>query len=163
MLLYDPARLWALSCRLWREGKRRQARLIKFYCFQVFRAVLPPEAELKGTVRLGHYAMNIVVHPDVTMGHDVFLWHNVTLSVSHTPGAGARLIIGDRVLIGTGAVVVTPLRGSLEICNDVVIGANAVVSRSITEPGTYVGMPARLVRSSDRGFEPEAEEPLHTR
>lgn len=146
MILYDPSRLWALSCRLWSQGKKRRARLIKLYIFQVFRAVLPPEAVLGVKTKLGHYAMNIVVHPDVSLGNDVFIWHNVTLSVSHTPGAGAFLKIGDRVTIGTGAVVVTPLRGSLEICSDVVIGANAVVSRSINEPGTYVGVPARLVR-----------------
>jgi serine acetyltransferase len=146
--LTNPAKMWALSVKLWQQGKRRRARLIKLYCFLIFRAILPPEAILKGPVKLGHFGMNIVVHPDVVLGKDVFIWHNVTLSVSHTPGAGAQLVIGDRVTIGTGAVVVTPLRGSLEICNDVSIGANSVVPRSITEPGTYVGAPARRVQSS---------------
>ena len=146
MLLANPATLWALSTDLYRRRRLRCARLIKAYCFLAFRAILPPEAVLKGPVGLGHYALNIVVHPDVILGRDVFIWHNVTLSVSHTPGAGSRIVIGDRVVIGTGAVIVTPLRGSLEICDDVVIGANALVCRSITTPGTYGGVPARLIR-----------------
>jgi serine acetyltransferase len=146
MLLTDPAALWRLSTKLYRQGGLRRARLIKAYCFLAFRAVLPPEAVLKGAVGLGHYALNIVAHPDVVLGRDVFIWHSVTLSVSHTPGAGSQLVIGDRVVIGTGAVIVTPLRGSLEICDDVVIGANALVCRSILIPGTYGGVPARLIR-----------------
>lgn len=93
--------------------------------------------------------MNIVIHPNVTLGRDVILWHNITLSVSDSPGSSSRITIGDRVTIGTGTVVVTPLRGSIEICNDVKIGANSVVSRSITEPGTYAGSPAKLIKMQE--------------
>lgn len=146
MLLTDPARMWALSTRMWQTGKRGRARLIKAYNFLIFRAVLPPEAILRGPIKLGHYAMNVVVHPNVTLGRDVMLWHNITLSVSDAPGTASRLVIGDRVTIGTGTVVVTPLRESIKICDDVTIGANSVVSRSIAEPGTYAGIPAKLLK-----------------
>jgi serine acetyltransferase len=144
-LLLDPGRLWLLSTRLWQQGKRRRARLVKAYVFVTFRAALPPEAILRGPVGLGHWAMNVVVHPNTTIGRNVMIWHGVTLSVSDTPGTDARLEIGDNVTIGTGAVIVTPLRGGLTICDHVAIGANSVVSRSITEPGTYVGAPATRV------------------
>ncbi|MDQ1194992.1 serine acetyltransferase [Rhizobium sp. SORGH_AS 787] len=142
MLLTEPARLWLLSTRYHREGKRRKARLIKAYLFLFFRAALPPEAVLAGLPSLGHFAMNIVVHPNVSLGRDVRLWHCVTLSVSDSPGTKSRLTIGDRVEIGTGAVIIAPLRSSMSICNDVRIGANSVVTRSITQPGTYAGAPA---------------------
>jgi serine acetyltransferase len=145
MLLSDPARLWQLSARLWQQGKRRRARLIKGYNFLVFRAVLPPEAILEGSVWLGHYGMNIVVHPNVTIGHEVMLWHGITLSVSATPGSDTRLVIGDRVMIGTGSVIITPHKSSMQICDDVAIGANSVVSHSIDRPGSYGGIPARLI------------------
>jgi len=32
------------------------------------------------------------------------------------------------------------------ICDHVVVGAGAVVTRAITKPGIYVGNPARLLR-----------------
>jgi len=32
------------------------------------------------------------------------------------------------------------------VCDDVVIGAGAVVTKDITEPGTYVGNPAKKIR-----------------
>ena len=52
-----------------------------------------------------------------------------------------RVTIGDRCFIGAGAVVID----KLSICSDVTIGANSVVIKSISEPGVYVGNPARKV------------------
>jgi acetyltransferase-like isoleucine patch superfamily enzyme len=49
--------------------------------------------------------------------------------------------IGNRVSIGSNATVL-PVR----ICDDVVIGAGAVVTKNIDVPGIYAGNPARLIR-----------------
>jgi acetyltransferase-like isoleucine patch superfamily enzyme len=46
--------------------------------------------------------------------------------------------IGDRVSIGTNATIMP-----VTICDDVVIGAGSVVTKDVTEPGTYAGNPAR--------------------
>lgn len=50
--------------------------------------------------------------------------------------------ISDRVSIGSNATILP-----VSICSNVVIGAGAVVTRDITEPGIYAGNPARKVRS----------------
>ncbi len=52
-----------------------------------------------------------------------------------------RTVIGDQVMIGVGACVVD----NITICSNTIIGANSTVIRSISEPGTYVGCPARKV------------------
>ncbi len=49
--------------------------------------------------------------------------------------------VGDRVSIGTNATILP-----VKICSDTVIGAGAVVTKDITEPGTYVGNPARRLK-----------------
>jgi acetyltransferase-like isoleucine patch superfamily enzyme len=49
--------------------------------------------------------------------------------------------IGNRVSIGSNATIMP-----VAICDDVVIGAGSVVTRSITKPGIYAGNPARLLR-----------------
>jgi acetyltransferase-like isoleucine patch superfamily enzyme len=49
--------------------------------------------------------------------------------------------VGNRVSIGSHATIL-PVR----ICDDVVIGAGAVVTRNIERPGIYAGNPARLLR-----------------
>ena len=46
--------------------------------------------------------------------------------------------IGNRVSIGTNATILP-----VSICDDVVIGAGSVVTKDITESGTYAGVPAR--------------------
>ncbi len=58
---------------------------------------------------------------------------------------GAKLAgnvtIGKRSWVGIGAIV----SNNLKICKDCTIGAGAVVVKDITEMGTYIGVPARLV------------------
>ncbi|MDT0183370.1 acyltransferase [Microbacterium sp. ARD31] len=86
----------------------------------------------------------------VTIGDDVFVGHGV-MFINDTfstggPARGDRELwkstrIGDRVSIGSNATILP-----VEVCDDVVIGAGAVVTRSIHEPGTYVGNPARRVK-----------------
>jgi len=49
--------------------------------------------------------------------------------------------IGSHVSIGTNATILP-----VTICDHVVIGAGAVVTRDITSPGIYAGNPARLLR-----------------
>ncbi len=49
--------------------------------------------------------------------------------------------IGAHVSIGTNATILP-----VTVCDHVVIGAGAVVTRDICEPGIYVGNPARLLR-----------------
>lgn len=50
-------------------------------------------------------------------------------------------VLGDNVFIGAGTVIIGPV----EICSNVVVGALSLVNRSITEPGVYVGSPAKKV------------------
>ena len=52
-----------------------------------------------------------------------------------------RTRIGNHVSIGTNATILP-----VSICDHVVIGAGAVVTKDVTEPGIYAGNPARLLR-----------------
>lgn len=50
--------------------------------------------------------------------------------------------IGNYVSIGTNATILP-----VTICDNTVVGAGAVVTKDITEPGIYAGNPARKIRS----------------
>jgi acetyltransferase-like isoleucine patch superfamily enzyme len=87
----------------------------------------------------------------VRIGDDCFIGHGVVfvndLFRTGGPARGDRTqwratSIGNRVSVGSN-VTILPVR----ICDGVVIGAGAVVTRDITEPGVYVGNPARRLRS----------------
>lgn len=83
----------------------------------------------------------------VTIGEDCFISHGAMfINDSFSGGGPARgdrtrwghTRIGNNVSVGTNATIM-PVR----ICDDVVVGAGAVVTKDITEPGFYVGNPAR--------------------
>jgi sugar O-acyltransferase (sialic acid O-acetyltransferase NeuD family) len=78
-----------------------------------------------------------IFNPGCTVAHDCVLGDYNLL------GPGARLAgaagLGSRVLLGAGATVLP----AVKICDDVLVGAGAAVVESITEPGTYTGLPAR--------------------
>lgn len=50
--------------------------------------------------------------------------------------------IGNNVIIGTNATILP-----VAITDNVVIGAGAVVTKNITEPGVYAGNPAKKIRN----------------
>ncbi len=49
--------------------------------------------------------------------------------------------LGDNVMIGANSTVIGPI----EICDNVMIATMSLVNKSITEPGTYAGIPARQI------------------
>lgn len=92
-----------------------------------------------------------VVNPGVVLGRGVIV--NTAAVVEHDVVIGdfchvaprAVLLgncqLGEEVWLGANATVVQ----GVSICAHVTIGAGAVVTQDITEPGTYVGAPARKV------------------
>jgi acetyltransferase-like isoleucine patch superfamily enzyme len=85
----------------------------------------------------------------VTIGDDCFIGHGVMFINDTFPNgkpAGDPALwkptkIGNRVSIGSNATILP-----VNICDDVVIGAGAVVTRDISLSGTYVGNPATLIK-----------------
>jgi acetyltransferase-like isoleucine patch superfamily enzyme len=86
----------------------------------------------------------------VEIGDDCVVAHGVMFINdkfgSGSPARGDRSLwmktsIGNRVYIGSGATILP-----IAICDDVVIGAGAVVTRDIDKPGSYAGNPARLLK-----------------
>ncbi|EMI21901.1 serine O-acetyltransferase [Rhodopirellula maiorica SM1] len=114
--------------------------------FFVHRALLPAEATVGNNILLEHYALGIVMHPNVTFGDDCRIYHHVTIAGEMPVGAPERVVIGDRVTIGVNAVIMPrPYRG-LSIGDDAVIGAGAVVTGDVPPRAVVVGVPGRVLR-----------------
>lgn len=86
----------------------------------------------------------------VNIGKDCFIGHGVMfindLFSNGGPAGGdtsqwRQTTIGDSVSIGSNTTILP-----VKITNNVVIGAGAVVTKDILEPGVYVGNPAKKVR-----------------
>ena len=90
-----------------------------------------------------------VINPNASIGSGVII--NTSSSVDHDCvvhdyahiSVGAHLCgtveIGCRTWVGAGSTV----SNNISICDDCVLGAGTVVIKSIAEPGTYIGVPAK--------------------
>jgi acetyltransferase-like isoleucine patch superfamily enzyme len=86
----------------------------------------------------------------VTIGDNCFIGHGVMfvndLFSDGKPAGGDQskwkyTNIGNNVSIGSNATILP-----VEICNNVVIGAGSIVTKSIQKSGIYAGNPAKLIR-----------------
>lgn len=112
-----------------------------------------PFVEIQQGVKIGdrtRIQSHAFICEQVQIGQDCFISHGVKfvndLFSQGGPARGDKSLwlstsVGDRVSIGTNATLLP-----VSICSDVVIGAGSVVTRDITEPGIYVGNPARKLR-----------------
>ena len=86
----------------------------------------------------------------VTIGNDCFIGHGVMfindVFQKGGPARGDKTLwksttIGNNVSIGSNASILP-----VKICDNVVIGAGAVVTKDINHAGIYAGNPAKLIR-----------------
>jgi serine O-acetyltransferase len=135
-------------------GLRPLSRILYFMNVVLFGSSLPPSAEVGPGL--------VIPHP-VGMGFssNVKIGSNVTLFAGSLIGAAGYEdrskdglpTIGDGAFIFTRAQVVGPVN----VGNDAIIGANAVVMKDVPPGAIVLGAPGRVVRYRD-GFGPKVAE-----
>jgi acetyltransferase-like isoleucine patch superfamily enzyme len=108
-----------------------------------------PFVEIQNAVTIGQRTRiqsHSFICSNVEIGSDCFVGHGVMfindkfvdrkLSKDFLPTK-----LGNKVYVGSNSSILP-----VSICDDVVIGAGSVVTKDITEPGTYVGNPARKIK-----------------
>lgn len=113
-----------------------------------------PFTEVQANVKIGKRCKiqsHSFVCELVTIGDDCFVGHGVMFVndkfTKGGPAGGDKSLwletkIGDHVSIGSNATILPVI-----ICDNVVIGAGAVVTKDINQPGVYAGNPAQLINS----------------
>lgn len=99
-------------------------------------ALVARQAHVGPLARIG---VGAILNTGSIVEHESSVGDYAHVSVNATVAGRSR--IGARVMLGAGAVVID----GVSVCDDVVVGAGAIVVSDITEPGTYVGAPARRV------------------
>jgi acetyltransferase-like isoleucine patch superfamily enzyme len=112
-----------------------------------------PFVEIQKNVKVGQRSRvqsHTFICELVSIGDDCFIGHGVMfindLFAKGGPARGDTSLwkstkIGNHVSIGSNATILP-----VEICDHVVIGAGAVVTKNITQSGIYAGNPARKVK-----------------
>jgi acetyltransferase-like isoleucine patch superfamily enzyme len=112
-----------------------------------------PFVEIQKNVTIGEHTKiqsHSFICELVSIGDECFIGHGVTfindLFSEGSPANGNKDLwkntkIGNNVSIGSNATILP-----IEICDHVVIGAGAVVTKNIVESGVYVGNPAKKIK-----------------
>lgn len=138
-------RIWWWSCQAYKSRLVFLARLLKTINFVLFKAILPYQADIQRDIRLEHYGLGVVIHPNVRIGHRVRIFHQVTIAAQVAIGAEEQVVIGDDVLIGAGAIIISGVNQGLCIGNGAKVGAGAVVTEDVAVGMTVVSVHARYI------------------
>jgi len=102
--------------------------------------------ELHDTARIGRRLLiahqgAIVIHEHATIGDDCIIRQGVTIGAAGRYSMEDAPVIGDRVSIGAGAMIL----GRVTIGSDVNIGPNAVVMTNVPDGAIVAAPPARII------------------
>jgi serine O-acetyltransferase len=117
-------------------------RLVVGFIEAVTHIELPSEAIIGPGLFLPH-AGYVIVASNATIGRHCTLTQGVTIG-HRAGGRGSSLdspVLGNRVYVGPGAAILGPVN----VGDDVLIGANAVLIDSVSSRAVVVGNPARVV------------------
>ncbi len=107
---------------------------------QTGRVLIGDDCEIGANTTIDRGAIDdTVIGNDVKLDNQIQIGHNCTIGdhtiISGCVGIAGSAKIGRRVMIGGAAGIL----GHLEICDGAVISAMSLVTKSISEPGTYTG------------------------
>lgn len=130
-------------------------RLMRLYEDRSQPILLHPTSVIASDVVLGKGTVvmaGVVINPGVKLGQGVII--NTSSSIDHDCVVGdfshisigahlaGTVLIGESTWLGAGSII----SNNISICSNCMIGAGAVVIRDIDQAGTYVGVPAKLIR-----------------
>ncbi len=108
---------------------------------------IQPQATIGEGLYLGHGG-SVHIGGGAVLGNNCNISQEVTIGVAGRGDKRGTPKIGDRIYIGAGA----KLFGPIQVGNDVAIGANAVVTKSLPDSAVAVGIPAHII-SYEGSFE----------
>jgi serine O-acetyltransferase len=110
-----------------------------FYGFQI-----PPSTEIGKGLYIGHWG-TIVINGKAIIGDFCNLSPGVTIGQTNRGKSMGTPRIGNRVWIGTNAVIV----GNVSIGDNVMIAPNAFVNKSVPSNCIVIGNPATIIPKKD--------------
>ena len=104
-----------------------------------------PGAKISDDLFIDH-GTGVVIGETAVIGHNVILFHGVTLGGTGKQKGKRHPTVKNNVFIGSGAKIL----GNITIGNNVKIGANAVVLKDVIDNTTVVGIPAKIVKYKNK-------------
>jgi serine O-acetyltransferase len=127
------------------------SKLTDFLILLLFNSYVPGSAKIGKGSRFAYGGIGVVIHSDAIIGSGCIIGQGVTIGAKE--GYASKIknkcpIIGDNVYLSAGCRVL----GDIEIGSNSIIGANSVVLSSCEKNSVLVGVPAKLLRTSNTEY-----------
>ena len=132
---------YRLTHFLWRYMLYWLARFISTFARWLTGIEIHPGAVIGRRFFIDH-GMGVVIGETAIIGDDCMLYHGVTLGGTSWDKVKRHPTLKNGVVIGAGAKILGPIT----LGENVRVGSNSVVVRSIDDNETVVGIPGRIVR-----------------
>ena len=132
---------YRLTHFLWRYKLRWIARFISTLARWITGIEIHPGAVIGRRFFIDH-GMGVVIGETAIIGDDCMLYHGVTLGGTTWDKVKRHPTLKNGVVIGAGAKILGPIT----LGDNVRVGSNSVVVRSIDDNETVVGIPGRIVK-----------------
>lgn len=135
--------LYRFSNVLWRNNLKYLAKVVSLVARFITGIEIHPGAKIGKRFFIDH-GMGVVIGETAIIGDDCTLYHGVTLGGTTWEKGKRHPTLGNGVIVGAGAKILGPI-----VINDnVKVGSNAVIVKSTPENVTVVGVPGRILSSS---------------
>ena len=133
---------YRLSNWLWHNKVPIMPKLIYYLQYLLFNCSVPASCDLGKGTKFGYGGMAVIIHARAKVGKNCVIGSCVT--IGGKSGWYEVPVIGDNVQIASGAKVLGPVR----IGNNVIIGANSVVTKDVPDNCVVAGIPAKIIASN---------------
>ncbi len=138
---------YKMSNRLWRWKLYVLARFIS-HMGRFFSGIeIHPGAKIGANLFIDH-GLGVVIGETAEVGNNVSLYQGVTLGGTSLKDEKRHPTLKDNVIVGAGAKILGPI----EIGENVLVGSNSVVIKSVPDNTTVVGIPAQVVPKKEQDF-----------
>lgn len=130
---YTLGRSWLVILRLWASLRLQHIR-------NKTGIQISPSTRIGKGFYIGHFG-SIVINPAAVLGENINIIQTCTIGLAYRGERGGVPVIGDMVYIGAGARIF----GGISVGNNVAIGVNSVVTRSVPDNAVVAGAPAKVI------------------
>ena len=138
--MFNVVNYYRMANWLYRHGVPVFPKLIDYLIRLIFSCWLPHTSKIGRNFILAYGGLGVVIHSNAEIGNDVHIDQGVTIGGNGTQFGVPK--IGNNIYIAAGVKIL----GDITIGDGCVIGANAVVTKSIPSCSLAVGVPARVIR-----------------
>ena len=135
---------YRLSHRLWLLKLKWLARFLMMLARWLTGIEIHPGAKIGRRFFIDH-GMGVVIGETAEIGDDCTLYHGVTLGGTSWQKGKRHPTLKNNVVIGAGAKILGPIT----LADNVRVGSNSVVVKSVEADKTVVGVPGRVLKDKN--------------